>query len=68
MTQRKRRLLAAVNRLALRPLHTASARLNAECTFCTLAIRAGDAYRSAGSLKAHEPCFRALAQEIKSWR
>lgn len=68
MTQRRRRLMTAINRLALRPIHTASSHLAAKCAFCTVAILPGKRYRNAGSLKAHESCFRALSEEIKSWR
>jgi len=68
MTPRQKRLVHAINRLALGRLLTATNRLSAKCALCACDIGQGLEYRNAGTLKAHEICFRALAQEAKNWR
>jgi hypothetical protein len=68
MTSPQRRLLHAANRLALRPVLIARARITSKCAFCGCEIAPGVEYRNAGTLKAHEICFQALVGESKHWR
>lgn len=68
MKPRRRRLVHAINRLALARLVRATGRLSAKCALCTCDITQGTEYRNAGTLKAHEICFQALAQQAKTWR
>lgn len=75
MTPEAKRIRSAINRFAL--THTSECRRDAPkflrrgdprhcCCFCSNAIHAGDQYRNAGSIRAHETCFKAVAEEYKT--
>lgn len=76
MTPEAKRIRAAINRLALRPIQTClvgpGMRLVRRgdpkvcCCFCANAVKQFDQYRNAGSIRAHETCFKAVAEEYKS--
>lgn len=74
MTPDAKRIRSAINRLALQRVSTCNTdtprfclvvdpRL---CCFCGIVIRYGDKYRRASTIRAHEPCFKAAAEEYKN--
>lgn len=60
----RRRLQAAINRLALRPHQTAKSDRGL-CCFCANEVRSGDGYRSSGTLKAHAVCVAAVGADLR---
>lgn len=72
-TPEAKRIRAAINRLALTQPRTRKVEVRfvragdpSLCCFCTHAIPHGDTYRNAGTIMAHETCFKAVAEEYKS--
>jgi len=75
MTTPRKRIQDAINRLAL--VQPRECRKDAPkflrrgdpqhcCCFCANAIHLYDQYRNAGSIRAHETCFKAVAEEYKT--
>jgi hypothetical protein len=74
-TPEAKRIRSAINRLALKPMSHCRAEPKGFiragdqrvcCCFCSCPVHYGEEYRNAGSIRAHEFCFKAVAQEYKS--
>ena len=74
MTPEAKRIRSAINRLALQRVSTCSTDTSRFCLtgdprlccFCGIVIRYGAKYRRASTIRAHEPCFKAVAEEYKN--